>query len=101
MTLGLMMGNGAPREHWRCPISLTMASRSSRPGIGQHSCVARIKEIDTCRVLPSSMIGTGASVRSEEHTSELQSLMRISYDVFCLKNKNYIIDKHTAYLSTY
>src|SRR3546814_7906219 len=28
--------------------------------------------------------------RSEEHTSELQSLMRISYAVFCLKKKNYI-----------
>src|SRR3546814_1862547 len=28
------------------------------------------------------------SSRSEEHTSELQSLMRISYDVFCLKKKN-------------
>src|SRR3546814_3735524 len=28
--------------------------------------------------------------RSEEHTSELQSLMRISYAVFCLKNKNNI-----------
>src|SRR3546814_7571302 len=27
-------------------------------------------------------------VRSEEHTSELQSLMRISYAVFCLKQKN-------------
>src|SRR3546814_3891876 len=27
------------------------------------------------------------SLRSEEHTSELQSLMRISYAVFCLKNK--------------
>src|SRR3546814_1314023 len=27
--------------------------------------------------------------RSEEHTSELQSLMRNSYAVFCLKNKNY------------
>src|SRR3546814_953298 len=27
-------------------------------------------------------------VRSEEHTSELQSLMRISYAVFCLKKKN-------------
>src|SRR3546814_6389983 len=27
------------------------------------------------------------AVRSEEHTSELQSLMRISYAVFCLKNK--------------
>src|SRR3546814_2794715 len=29
----------------------------------------------------------GARRRSEEHTSELQSLMRISYAVFCLKNK--------------
>src|SRR3546814_5961392 len=28
-----------------------------------------------------------ASAKSEEHTSELQSLMRISYAVFCLKNK--------------
>src|SRR3546814_4058092 len=28
-------------------------------------------------------------LRSEEHTSELQSLMRISYAVFCLKNKPY------------
>src|SRR3546814_2396532 len=28
-------------------------------------------------------------VRSEEHTSELQSLMRISYAVFCLKKKTY------------
>src|SRR3546814_5253810 len=31
-----------------------------------------------------------AGVRSEEHTSELQSLMRISYAVFCLKNKKII-----------
>src|SRR3546814_6284073 len=30
----------------------------------------------------------GRSGRSEEHTSELQSLMRISYAVFCLKKKN-------------
>src|SRR3546814_1661211 len=29
------------------------------------------------------------AIRSEEHTSELQSLMRISYAVFCLKNKTY------------
>src|SRR3546814_6115593 len=29
-----------------------------------------------------------AAARSEEHTSELQSLMRISYAVFCLKTKN-------------
>src|SRR3546814_2914706 len=31
---------------------------------------------------------THIALRSEEHTSELQSLMRISYAVFCLKNKN-------------
>src|SRR3546814_1836625 len=31
---------------------------------------------------------TAAAGRSEEHTSELQSLMRISYAVFCLKKKN-------------
>src|SRR3546814_2460716 len=31
--------------------------------------------------------GHGTQVRSEEHTSELQSLMRISYAVFCLKKK--------------
>src|SRR3546814_9673066 len=35
---------------------------------------------------------TGSITRSEEHTSELQSLMRISYAVFCLKKKN--ISKH-------
>src|SRR3546814_6059373 len=35
---------------------------------------------------------TAAVGRSEEHTSELQSLMRISYAVFCLKKK--IIKKH-------
>src|SRR3546814_3739270 len=36
-----------------------------------------------------------ANLRSEEHTSELQSLMRISYAVFCLKkNKNHIQHHH-------
>src|SRR3546814_9925202 len=32
--------------------------------------------------------GPADALRSEEHTSELQSLMRISYAVFCLKKKN-------------
>src|SRR3546814_4167648 len=31
----------------------------------------------------------GFAIRSEEHTSELQSLMRISYAVFCLKKKKH------------
>src|SRR3546814_1838624 len=34
---------------------------------------------------------SAADPRSEEHTSELQSLMRISYAVFCLKKKKYTI----------
>src|SRR3546814_4687335 len=33
------------------------------------------------------VVGARAEKRSEEHTSELQSLMRISYAVFCLKKK--------------
>src|SRR3546814_8348129 len=40
-----------------------------------------------------------APARSEEHTSELQSLMRISYAVFCLKKKK-ISAKHTSILKT-
>src|SRR3546814_9529756 len=39
----------------------------------------------------------GLGGRSEEHTSELQSLMRISYAVFCLKKKN----KQTIYTKLY
>src|SRR3546814_9595739 len=35
----------------------------------------------------SERIGADLRTRSEEHTSELQSLMRISYAVFCLKKK--------------
>src|SRR3546814_7599309 len=35
-----------------------------------------------------TVILAGLALRSEEHTSELQSLMRISYAVFCLKKKN-------------
>src|SRR3546814_8126090 len=34
--------------------------------------------------------------RSEEHTSELQSLMRISYAVFCLKKKNKLLPDYIA-----
>src|SRR3546814_5182336 len=39
---------------------------------------------------PAIMLLAGAAIfRSEEHTSELQSLMRISYAVFCLKKKKH------------
>src|SRR3546814_3436582 len=39
------------------------------------------------RIIAVAEIGAQRLVRSEEHTSELQSLMRISYAVFCLKKK--------------
>src|SRR3546814_1542128 len=42
-------------------------------------------------------VGIPGWKRSEEHTSELQSLMRISYAVFCLKkNKTHVKHQHTA-----
>src|SRR3546814_5431178 len=49
---------------------------SSRAPATRGGCAARARS------------GCPARGRSEEHTSELQSLMRISYAVFCLKKKN-------------
>src|SRR3546814_3421082 len=42
---------------------------------------------------PTGVLGCLPGRRSEEHTSELQSLMRISYAVFCLKNKKHKTEK--------
>src|SRR3546814_9935439 len=42
------------------------------------------------------LVAGDRQARSEEHTSELQSLMRTSYAVFCLKNKNYIYKTTTT-----
>src|SRR3546814_8962312 len=39
-------------------------------------------------ILARGLLHEADEIRSEEHTSELQSLMRISYAVFCLKKKN-------------
>src|SRR3546814_2213293 len=67
-------------------------------------CAAAWLRITSAIALPSDDSFATSTVRSEEHTSELQSLMRISYAVFCLKKKNkkkiiYInrnySDKHT------
>src|SRR3546814_999566 len=51
----------------------------------------------------SFLIGQHAAdlLRSEEHTSELQSLMRISYAVFCLKKKNKKIKQKPPYTTHY
>src|SRR3546814_9457523 len=57
-------------------------SRSSTPGGGAVRCPAPPLP-EPC--VPCLAVRSGR--RSEEHTSELQSLMRISYAVFCLKKK--------------
>src|SRR3546814_4944054 len=65
---------------------------------GRRACQTGLGE-RVANILPLQIFGQGAAVldleiiiidrdvRSEEHTSELQSLMRISYAVFCLKKK--------------
>src|SRR3546814_8043072 len=45
--------------------------------------------------IEGSPLADGAGARSEEHTSELQSLMRISYAVFCLKKKKKALQRPT------
>src|SRR3546814_9274811 len=52
------------------------------------------RQIDAGGTLRSDVL---AQIRSEEHTSELQSLMRISYAVFCLKKKNKNHNLHTKH----
>src|SRR3546814_4639653 len=48
---------------------------------------ARSASKDILNIRDMTISRSGHSTRSEEHTSELQSLMRISYAVFCLKKK--------------
>src|SRR3546814_10245706 len=50
--------------------------------LGERYVVSNVPEYLT------RVVHAGTIIRSEEHTSELQSLMRISYAVFCLKTKN-------------
>src|SRR3546814_9439678 len=59
---------------------------SQRPAV-ERLAWSRHNQLDTVEFPAPAM-------RSEEHTSELQSLMRISYAVFCLKKKNKKEHKH-------
>src|SRR3546814_3862477 len=54
----------------------------------QHDCpAARLLRRGEFGKQHAHQLGSDEIIRSEEHTSELQSLMRISYAVFCLKKK--------------
>src|SRR3546814_8258147 len=65
---------------------------AAAPDIARGACCA--VEIAPEFVGEAADLGIAIGIRSEEHTSELQSLMRISYAVFCLKKK------HTQYRIT-
>src|SRR3546814_9816156 len=85
---------GRPLAHRHClkGATLRLPMLSTRP-----------RQIFAGRIISSSFIRSGSETRSEEHTSELQSLMRISYAVFCLKNKNIntpLITHHMHYIPT-
>src|SRR3546814_3874486 len=66
----------------------------SMPGILIHPGASLSQLIDHLYLTTQGIYGI--ALRSEEHTSELQSLMRISYAVFCLKKKtNNKINRHS------
>src|SRR3546814_9538703 len=66
----------------RAAISLTVPL-----GLTRAICLAIDSLGSVGAVIACSTDAKRESIRSEEHTSELQSLMRISYAVFCLKKK--------------
>src|SRR3546814_8476053 len=69
---------------WPCAVSTTIRSHSA-----SISASVRSSPLSPTVVAAATRRRPEASfvARSEEHTSELQSLMRISYAVFCLKKK--------------
>src|SRR3546814_739438 len=95
---GIYMGGGlaaeAPRPEDRFPkLVLRSKSGDEAPAAG-NSHEAPPPKVGTVsvpndrfKVDPGKYEITYVPIRSEEHTSELQSLMRISYAVFCLKKK--------------
>src|SRR3546814_4250166 len=73
------------------PLILSMGVRFA----GTWKCTFLHSKVESCVVMGRPMAASLlrcciCCLRSEEHTSELQSLMRISYAVFCLKKKNTI-----------
>src|SRR3546814_3141765 len=56
--------------------------------IGVAAGAAKLMKLDRAKIRDAVTLAASVGGRSEEHTSELQSLMRISYAVFCLHTKN-------------
>src|SRR3546814_6535542 len=81
-------------ERDRVVVLLVMGGEQQGDGAlmqGVLNCAQEIRVAPQLRpVLPLKLRPADGVVRSEEHTSEPQSLMRIPYAVFCLKKKNNI-----------
>src|SRR3546814_4246511 len=79
-------------ERLGLPASLPSDLLGRRPDIiaARWRAEAAAKRIDVAHAQFYPSVNLLGFIRSEEHTSELQSLMRISYAVFCLKKKNTI-----------
>src|SRR3546814_3424149 len=76
-----------PRPARRAMTSGTFATGAH--SAGQQIRRARETAAESIRRRHAGLSCARGADRSEEHTSELQSLMRISYAVFCLKKKKY------------
>src|SRR3546814_6233970 len=76
---------------FRSPLSLAPSGSSgtdySNPNVLHYTAILSERQTSKFQLQRFAIPSTHL-VRSEEHTSELQSLMRISYAVFCLKNIN-------------
>src|SRR3546814_2721016 len=85
-------GWGSPKGR-RDRTSPSLGTRTSSPGSMLRTYSAPTTSnatVSEAKIVASpSLPITSGRMRSEEHTSELQSLMRISYDVFCLKKKKH------------
>src|SRR3546814_5620570 len=69
------------------PVQLTLLGVGAIIGTGIFVLTAAAAQKAGPGMMWSFVIAGAVCARSEEHTSELQSLMRISYAVFCLKKK--------------
>src|SRR3546814_8876824 len=76
--------DGVPPESHRAQVRSYGAGNSTPAAVCSRRRVIGPKRIASHS---ASRVDASASPRSEEHTSELQSLMRISYAVFCLTTK--------------
>src|SRR3546814_7128353 len=72
----------------RHPCDAAGAEQHQRCGqADEHAAGKAVQRLGVGKAGEYHSTSTGSLRRSEEHTSELQSLMRISYAVFCLKKK--------------